>query len=98
MKTYRAFYNKDSFYLEDKDITLESIKDSHVAVWDVVAENMEEAYMKMQGENWSPNGEARPVIEGLGLKHTSMSCSDILYDMDEKKYYQVANIGFKEVV
>lgn len=36
----------------------------------------------MQGEVWSPNGEARPLIRRAGLHHTSMSVGDIARDQD----------------
>lgn len=38
----------------------------------------EEIFLAMQGENWSPNGEANELIEKLGLIHTSMSIGDVV--------------------
>jgi hypothetical protein len=35
-------------------------------------------FFKMQAENWSPRGEAAPLIRGLCLAHTSMSVGDIM--------------------
>lgn len=49
----------------------------------------------MQGENWSPNGEAREVIQHLDA-HTSMMIGDVIYDVENKKYVMVDTCGFKE--
>lgn len=38
----------------------------------------QEIFIDMQGENWSPNGEANELIESLGLYHTSMSVGDVI--------------------
>lgn len=35
-------------------------------------------FNQMQGEIWSPNGEARDVILTAGLSHTSMSVGDVV--------------------
>lgn len=55
----------------------------------------ENLYVFMQGENWSPNGEARDLIRGLGLKHTSMSVGDIIEDTETGQFYIVDFAGFK---
>lgn len=46
----------------------------------------------MQGENWSPQGEAREFIQGKGLHHTSMSIGDII--KAGGKHYYVDMAGF----
>ena len=40
----------------------------------------------MQGENWSPRGEARPLIARLGLGHTSLSLGDVVQAPDGRYY------------
>lgn len=35
-------------------------------------------YRELQGEFWSPNGEANSLIRSKGLSHTSMSVGDII--------------------
>jgi len=42
---------------------------------------LDAVYEAMQGHNWSPQGEARAMIEGLGLEHTSMSVGDVIQDV-----------------
>ena len=63
----------------------------------VVANDLEEVFYAMQGEVWSPHGEAREFIRSLGLKHTSMSVGDVIYDVSARKYYVVDFIGFSEL-
>ena len=58
--------------------------------WDIA-----NLYVWMQGENWSPNGEARDLIRYLGLKHTSMSVGDIIQDSETGQYFIVDFAGFK---
>lgn len=57
---------------------------------------LDDIYMLMQGEVWSPEGEAREFIQALGLKHTSMSIGDII-DMPDYALLEVATVGFKPV-
>jgi hypothetical protein len=49
----------------------------------------------MQGEVWSPNGEARGLIEAKGLLHTSMSVGDVVVGPDG--VHVVAMFGFELV-
>lgn len=56
------------------------------------AQSMESLFNLMQGEYWSPNGEARTLIQRLGLNHTSMSCGDVIVDNGD--IYMVDQTGF----
>jgi len=47
-------------------------------VKEVEAESLEDVFFQMQGEIWSPNGEARFLITSLGLRHTSMMTGDLV--------------------
>lgn len=38
----------------------------------------DQIFALMQGENWSPKGEANDLIRSKGLQHTSMSIGDVL--------------------
>lgn len=49
-------------------------------------------WLLMQGENWSPNGEARALIRSLGLVHTSMDVGDVIKCPDG--LFLVDNEGF----
>jgi hypothetical protein len=77
--------------------TIRELNRTHAFVTSIQAEHMEDVFYRMQGEVWSPNGEARPLIERLGLHHTSMSVGDVVHDVERNTHHVVANIGFKEM-
>jgi hypothetical protein len=70
---------------------------THIHLKDLVAEGLEQLWIEMQGENWSPRGEARPLIRRKGLKHTSMSVGDIAVDNDRGVTYMVDNFGWVDL-
>lgn len=59
------------------------------------AAQLEHVFHDMQAEVWSPNGEARALIESLGLSHTSMSVGDAV--VVDGQLFVVSNIGFKQI-
>jgi len=67
---------------------------THVCIGLVEETYLEAVFRMMQGENWSPNGEARYYIKARGLQHTSMSVGDVV----EKggRFYIVDSMGFVE--
>lgn len=65
----------------------------HTFVREVEAESLEDAFIKSQGEYWSPNGEARDLIIEKGLDHTSASVGDVLVD-EEGNRYLIESYGF----
>lgn len=76
---------KTHVHLKDVEIELEAGENGLEAVW-----------VGMQGENWSPNGEARDLIRSKGLGHTSMSVGDVLVDEDSNVHL-VKSMGFKNI-
>lgn len=55
-----------------------NLKETHILLGKVKSERPDNIFNFMQGEHWSPNGEARELIESLGLEHTSMSTGDVV--------------------
>jgi hypothetical protein len=53
---------------------------------------LDDVYREMQGEVWSPEGEAFDLIEEKGLQHTSMSVGDVV--IHDGQPYIVARYGF----
>ena len=51
--------------------------------------------MMMQGEAWSPQGQARYLIDKLGVGHTSMSVGDII--IVNRKMLMVDRMGFTDL-
>lgn len=75
--------------------TRATLSETHIHLIDVELDDLEEIFHYMQGENWSPHGEARELIEAKGLAHTSMSVGDII--VQGNKAFIVDNAGFKEL-
>ena len=76
--------------------SINSLAQSHTLVGRICRQsNLEKVFEMMQGENWSPNGEARDFIRKLGLWHTSMSVGDVIKIQNEA--WLVQPIGFLEL-
>jgi len=100
MKTYFVYYAKNEALAEliwgDVLPELETLNRTHVFLKSIEAENLEAVFTAMQGEVWSPNGEARSFILGKGLGHTSMCVGDVVATGD--RFYAVAMFGFKQLL
>ena len=75
-------------------LTLTALQSSHVYLCEVEATCLDHAFCQMQGENWSPNGEGRALLQSLGLGHTSMSVGDVLCD-EEGIYWECLDQGWR---
>lgn len=99
MRAYLAYYKVNPRFMEDKGLTVATVLSRQGGHFKPVrvfmANDLEGAYFEMQGEVWSPNGEARGLIEALGLHHTSMSVGDVLHEIETGKFYEVAMSGFR---
>jgi hypothetical protein len=71
------------------------LRETHIPLGSIKETNLEKAWMALQGENWSPNGEARNLIRKKGLTHTSMSVGDIL--KVGNSWHLVDGVGFKKL-
>ena len=102
--TTKVWYQKPDFFQDgcmgfdwlqkkDKIPTLANLEETHVLVGTVDTEDNEEVFMMMQGESWSPKGQANLFIFGLGLRHTSISVGDIVQRGDT--LFLVDGCGFK---
>lgn len=69
------------------------LEQTHTYLRMIKADDLDHVYRSMQGESWSPNGEARRIISILGLKHTSMSVGDIAVNQDGA--WMVDRVGFQ---
>ena len=77
-------------------LTTAAMQSSHVHVCSVEADSLDDAWRRMQGEHWSPNGEARPLLECLGLSHTSMSVGDVIRDQNGT-YWECLELGWRPI-
>jgi len=102
LQKFDIYYRKDGkgfFGMHSSPLTLADIKDPEKFCYlqTVLAHAREDVFMMMQGEVWSPNGEARSLIQKLGLDHTSMSVGDVLRIVDDDVWYVCDMIGWKKV-
>jgi len=68
---------------------------THVLLGTMQRTDLGTIYEDLQGEKWSPNGEARSLLTRLGLKHTTMSVGDII--QQGNRFYFVDRMGFKQI-
>lgn len=94
MEKYSVFYKKNPTFWEDENLTKDNFRKTHVFLMKVDANSLDDVFLMMQGDVWSPNGEARDFIRGKGLKHTSMSVGDVICELKSENYYEVALEGF----
>jgi len=73
----------------------ENLEKTHVLLGSVKGTDKDKLFGLMQGEIWSPNGEARQFIKNSGVWHTSMSIGDIIEIGN--KFFMVDRAGFKEL-
>ena len=71
------------------------LRATHARLGTIAETDLEAIFHAMQGENWSPRGEARTLIEKSGLAHTSMSVGDIV--VKDGTVYMVDSHGFCEL-
>jgi len=102
MKSFEIFYAQEmNAYMFAKEcpesLTRETVHETHAYLKTTEAEDLSDLFYKMQSEVWSPNGEARNVIQALGLSHTSMSVGDIAVDLETDIAHLCMPMGWKEV-
>jgi hypothetical protein len=68
---------------------------THILLGEVCGTDPEELFFALQGEIWSPHGEAADLIRINGLHHTSMSVGDVLA-IDGRVLY-CAGTGWEEL-
>ena len=101
MPTYQIFYARQPIFhpsgsFGSPHLTTTTIQSSHVRLCEVEADSLDDAWRQMQAEHWSPNGEARPLLERLGLSHTSMSVGDVIQDEDGT-YWECLDLGWRAI-
>ncbi len=93
--TTEIWYCKHPCFCDPIVPSVETLSDTHELLGVINETDLNRIYDKMQGECWSPEGEAEEFITSLGLGHTSMSVQDVI--RVNGTYYMVAVVGFKEL-
>jgi hypothetical protein len=77
---YTVYYQRFFGLLRPAETQLKYLNFSHRLLRQLEAGSLEDVYRQQQGEIWSPQGEARRLIERLHLGHTSLSVGDVVRD------------------
>ncbi len=95
---FRVFYARSPAALLGRTPypAIADLPTTHILVRSLQAEDRAHVYWLMQGEQWSPHGEARPLIEKLGLSHTSLSLGDVVQTPDGR-YHVCAWLGWADL-
>ena len=96
---YQVWYMKPEFFRAGICGTLPQANhliETHVHLKTIEVNSLDTVYHQMQGEVWSPNGEAKALLDSKGLWHTSMSVGDVIVD-DVGNAHVVAPVGFKGI-
>jgi hypothetical protein len=105
--SYEIWYSREEFFrdasmgyewlwernLEPK--TQADLEKNWVKLGTMMPAKLEDIFYHLQGEKWSPNGEAYDFIGNSGSAHTSMSVGDII--KDGNKLHIVDRIGFQTI-
>lgn len=66
--------------------------ETHVKVGSVKCASPERLFVLLQQHKWSPGGEARDMLESMGVKHQSLSVGDVL--VVNNRHLLVSDRGF----
>lgn len=58
--------------------TRDTIQNTHVMIGSIAEIDLDKIYKALQGENWSPLGQAKNLIKKANVGHTSMSIGDLI--------------------
>jgi len=73
----------------------EDLEKTHIKVGTVNSTDQREVFAAMQGDQWSPNGEAKRMISQMGLGHISMGPGDVIVFPD--RTVMVGRRGFYDL-
>jgi len=93
-----VWYMRDAWFsrgIMGEEPNPHDLQKTHILLGKIGLTDLEEIFAAMQGENWSPNGEAKMLILGAGLGHTSMSVGDVVRIGD--KIWLCKNTGWKSL-
>ncbi len=90
----KIWYAKpEHFHIHPASVDADQLTKTHILLGSVTETQPDVLFATLQGETWSPNGEARDLIQAKGLAHTSMSIGDCIQYADGSVLV-VAFIGF----
>lgn len=93
---FDVYYRYDPIFFSDDRVNKRNYTITHCYLGSLHAKDLEEVFCTMQGEKWSPNGEARELIKATGLHHTSMSVGDIIREKSTNRVWECDQCGWIE--
>src|SRR5687767_1684618 len=75
---YQVYYQRFFGLLRPYEMRGRYLGFTHRLVREVEATSLGDVFYAMQGEIWSPHGEAQALISRLYLSHTSLSVGDVV--------------------
>lgn len=82
-----------AFGFENDSYNRSNLTNTHTKLGEVAGKSLEKLYRALQGESWSPFGEANGLIRRHGLSHTSFSVGDVLIIDDVAYVCQTLGFG-----
>lgn len=102
---YEVWYRRDPTFRSDPNLTGDNLQDTHVYICYVEQTSALEqdhvsllnmVYTLMQGEMWSPRGQARDLLARRGVFHTSMAIGDVVVT-PSGQCFEVDDFGFRSI-
>lgn len=103
-----VWYRRKARFTGDPNLDALNAMNTHVHVHNVqidlvanpslsnITALLDYVYSHMQGEIWSPHGEAKPILARRGIHHTSMSIGDIVV-LPTHTAYECSEIGWRNI-
>lgn len=97
--TKKNLFSSFSFGRRPDEFDPQDLTKTHVRLGTIAADknNLDAVYVAMQGESWSPNGEAKDLIGNSGSGHTSMSVGDIIFFPDTDDCFICDSVGWTKI-
>lgn len=74
----KVWYMRPAQWSQRRDFDPRNPEATHILLGSVASRSPDVIFTSLQGERWSPEGEARQLIWNMGLRHTSMSVGDVV--------------------
>lgn len=89
-------YARDIRFKPEQYVTKDGLAETHKLLGKVRGTDLEELFQALQGEFWSPVGQANAFIRSSGLQHTSLSVGDAI-KLADGRVFVCAGVGFTEI-
>ena len=86
----------DIMFGQFERINPRALRETHILLGKIDGgDSLEEVFRLLSGHQWSPRGEAKGLIEAMGLDHTDMRVGDLLETAEG--IWVAASAGFEQI-